>query len=104
MGAYAIIPMFSIFFIILGLISSKQKEPVKFWSNVVNYSNIKDIPAYNKAVGILFIIFGIIFGLASGTLFLGDIGAIIFIFLVVIEVLAMMIIYTLVIETKYRKK
>ena len=38
MGAYAIIPMFSIFFIILGLISSKQKEPVKFWSNVVNYS------------------------------------------------------------------
>ena len=100
MGAYAIIPMFSIFFIILGLISSKQKEPVKFWSNVVNYSNIKDIAAYNKAVGILFIIFG----LASGTLFLGDIGAIIFIFLVVIEVLAMMIIYTLVIETKYRKK
>lgn len=82
------------------------KEPVGFWANAKT-PEINDVKAYNKAVGklwcvaaVVFVMLGFPFLVAeqnSPLFFLSVVG-------VVIEMIAIMVVYSLNIERKYRKK
>lgn len=92
-------------FIFLGIYSFFSKKAMGFWANEKMFE-VTDIKKYNAAVGKLFCAFGVIFiilglpllaGQNSGWILLSVLG-------VMLEVIATMMIYTLVIEKKYRKK
>lgn len=91
-------------FIFLGIYSFFSKKAVVFWANVKMFE-VTDVKKYNAAVGKLFCAFGIVFivlglplltGQNSGWILLSVLG-------VMLEIIATMIIYTMVIEKKYRK-
>ena len=50
----------------LGIYAMKRKEPMWFWSGTsVSADEISDIKAYNKANGIMWIVFSTIFWIAA---------------------------------------
>ena len=92
-------------FIGLGIYSFYAKKPMGFWANAQMFE-VKDRKKYNAAVGKLFSVFGIVFillglpllsGQNSPWIFLSVIGAL-------VECIIAMIVYTVVIEEKYRKR
>ena len=92
-------------FIGLGIYSFLAKKPMGFWANAQMFE-VTDRKKYNAAVGKLFIIFGIVFillglpllaGQNSPWIFLSVLGAL-------LECIAAMVVYTVVIEERYRKK
>ena len=92
-------------FIGLGIYSFFAKKPMGFWANAQMFE-VTDRKKYNVAVGKLFIIFGIVFillglpllaGQNSPWIFLSVLGAL-------LECIAAMVVYTVVIEERYRKK
>lgn len=92
-------------FIGLGIYSFYAKKPMGFWANVQMFE-VTDRKKYNAAVGKLFSVFGIVFILLglpllsvqnSPWIFLSVIGAL-------VECIIAMIVYTVVIEEKYRKR
>lgn len=70
------------------------------------YIEITDLKKYNRATGSLFCIFGIVFIISGIPMMEGQNSAMILISIlgVMFEVIAAMIVYTLVIEKKYKKK
>lgn len=92
-------------FIGLGISAFRAKEAVGFWANV-KVPPIENIIAYNKAVGRLWCIMGILFIALGLPLLAGQNSPLIMISIigVLIEIIAAMIIYTIGIENKYRKK
>lgn len=81
-----------------------SKKAVGFWANVKTFP-VKDIRKYNRATGNLFIIYGVIFivlgiplldGQNSPYILLSVLG-------VMLETIAIMAVYSLVITKKYRK-
>lgn len=92
------------FFIGLGIFSFFSKKAVGFWANVKMFE-VTDIKKYNNAMGKLFCTMGVIFiflGLpllskeTSLWILLSCVG-------VMVEVLLAMVIYSTVIEKKYKK-
>lgn len=92
-------------FIGLGIYSFYSQKPMGFWANVQMFE-VTDRKKYNVAVGKLFIIFGIVFillglpllaGQNSPWIFLSVLGAL-------LECIAAMVVYIVVIEERYRKK
>lgn len=52
----------SIFFTALGIHALRRKKPMWFWSgSTVREDEISDIPAYNRANGIMWLVFAAIF-------------------------------------------
>lgn len=106
MTAFLLWSLFGAAFIILGIydLRSKKASAFGFWANADVFP-VKDVSAYNKALGKLWIVFGIVF-ILLGTPFLfmkhnalslilpllGSMG----------EAIAAMAVYTTVIEKKYR--
>lgn len=94
-------------FIGLGIYSylSKREVAFGFWANAKTFP-VNDIKSYNKAVGKLWIAFGIIFIILGIPLLKGQNSpaAIISIIGVMAESIFVMAIYTTIIEKKYRKK
>lgn len=89
----------------LGISAFRAKKEVGFWANVKPLS-MKDVKGYNRAVGKLFIVFGIVF-IALGLPLLTEykeLGAIFSMLGVMIESITAMIVYTVVIQPKYEKK
>ncbi|MGN0416245.1 MAG: hypothetical protein ACI4FX_12285 [Agathobacter sp.] len=91
-------------FIGLGIYSFFAKKAIGFWANAQMFE-VTDLKKYNAAVGKLFIVFGMVFillglpllaGQNSPWIFLSVIGAL-------LECIIAMIVYTVVIEEKYRK-
>lgn len=82
-----------------------KKKAVGFWANAEMFP-VTDVKAYNRAVGKLMIIFGIVFILLGIPLLQGQNSPtiILTVFGVMFEVVIMMSIYVCVIEKKYRKK
>ena len=89
----------------LGIYSFFAKKTMGFWANAQMFE-VTDRKKYNAAVGKLFIIFGIVFillglpllaGQNSPWIFLSVLGAL-------LECIAAMAVYTVVIEERYRKK
>lgn len=84
---------------------SKKALPFGFWANVETFP-VKDVGAYNRALGRLFIWYGIVFMILGLPMLAGqNAPAVIFSVLgVVAESIAAMAVYVLVIQEKYEKK
>ncbi len=56
----------SIFFTGIGVYAWKRKKPMWFWSgSTVREKEIKDIPAYNRANGIMWIVYSLVFWISA---------------------------------------
>ena len=105
MAGFIICAMVGCFFIGLGIFSFFAKKAVGFWANAKMFE-VNDIKGYNHAVGKLWCAFGIVFIFLSLPMLNGQNSPLVMITIlgVVVEVLVLMIIYTQVIEKKYRKQ
>ena len=107
MIAYFFWLLISVFFIFLGIraILSKKEVAFGFWANTDMFP-VSDIKAYNRAVGKLWCVYGIIFILLGIPLLGGQNSPFILISIigVMFETIAAMAVYVIIIEKKYRKK
>ena len=97
--------MVGLFFIALGIYAQFSKKAVGFWANAEMFQ-VTDVKKYNGAMCKLFCTMGIIF-IFLGVPLLWKEAALWILFScigVMIEVIVAMIIYTIVIENKYKKK
>lgn len=94
-------------FIGLGLYAfvSKKEVAFGFWANAKMFP-VKDIKSYNRAVGKLWCIFGVVFVILGVPLLEGQNSPLIILTMlgVMAEVIITMAIYTIIIEKKYRDK
>ncbi len=98
--------LISIMFLGFGISAFYADKPVGFWANAKT-PEIEDIPAYNKAVGILWCAFAIVFLLLGFPFLVAEQNSPLFFISVVgvmVEIIAVAIVYSLGIEAKYRKK
>lgn len=104
--AFIIWSIFGIAFVILGIyeFNSKGNVAFSFWANAKT-PIIKDVKAYNRALGKLWIVFGVVFILLGIPLIAGQNSAwsIITILGVMFEVIITMLVYVIKIEVKYRE-
>lgn len=101
---FAICVIVGLLFVGIGLSSFKAKGPVGFWSNVKTVP-IDDVKSYNKAVGKLWCVFGIVVIFLSLPMLAGQNSPLILLSIIgmMFEVIATMAVYMR-IENKYRKK
>ena len=92
-------------FIGIGVAAFFSKKPAGFWSNIEVFS-VTDVKKYNRAVGKLFVVFGLVFIVLGLPLLAGQNSpyAIFSVLGVMISVIVLMAIYITVIERKYKKK
>lgn len=94
-------------FILLGIydIFSKKTRAFGFWANAKT-AEVNDIKAYNRALGKLWIVYGVFFILLGIPLLGGQNSplAIVTIIGSMAEAIVVMAVYILVIEKKYRKR
>lgn len=94
------------FFIGIGISSFFSQRPVGFWANV-KMCEVNDTGNYNKAMGKLFCIFGIVFIILGLPLLLaGQNSPMVFLSIAgcMVLVISVMVIYELVIMKKYCKR
>lgn len=107
MTAFLIWLIFSALFIVYGIhaFRSKKNVPFGFWANAEVFA-VKDVRAYNRAVGKLWCVFGIVLAFLGIPLLAGQNSpyAIISILGIMAEAIAAMVVYVVVIEKKYREK
>ena len=109
MIGFVIWSLLGVFIIGLGIKDMFSKNPVGFWANTETIK-VKDVKGYNRASGLLFIIYGIIFviffvilgiplldGQNTPYVLLSVIG-------VMVETIVIMAAYSLVIVKKYEEK
>ena len=105
--AFGIWLIVGLLFVGMGIyaLCSKKAQPMGFWANAKMFE-VTDVRKYNAAVGKLFILFGIIFIILGLPLLAGQNSAYIILsaFGVMAEAIALMAIYVVVIEKKYKKK
>lgn len=89
----------------IGIFSFFSKKPVGFWANAEMF-DVEDYQKYNYAVGKLFCVYGIAFIVLGLPLLGGQNSSLVIISVlgVMVETILLMVIYTLGIERKYRKK
>lgn len=94
-------------FIVLGIYDFFSKKPVAFgfWANAEVFP-VKDVRGYNRALGKLFIVFGVLFVLLGLPMLAGENSPwiVISILGVLAETIGTMVVYVTVIEKKYRMK
>lgn len=97
--------MLSLFFFVMGVVTYIKKDaPAGFWVNITQFP-VKDICAYNRAVGKLWFVFGTVLLLLGLPLLAGENSGLIVITILGTMFLAIgtMVFYLLVIDKKYRK-
>ena len=109
LGAFIIWTIMGVLFIVMGIyeMNSKKAKPFGFWANA-EVGPIEDVKGYNRALGILWCVYGVLFTLIGLPLLILDeqnAG------LIIIPVVGVMLIsigamafYSIGIESKYRKK
>lgn len=93
------------FFIAMGIFSFFSKKAMGFWANAEMFE-VTDMKKYNSAVGKLFCAFGVVL-ILLGLPLLAEQNSVWILFSVVgvmAEAIGAMVIYTTVIEKKYKKK
>ena len=92
-------------FICLGIYSLFAKKAMGFWANA-EMIPVTDIKKYNGAVAKLFFVFGIVFIILGFPLLLeqNSLWILFSVLGIMIESITAMIVYTTVIEKKYKKK
>ena len=105
--AFIIWALMGVLFIAMGIydISSKKAKPFGFWANA-EVASIEDVRGYNRALGILWCVYGVLFVLIGLPLLAGqNSGSIIISMLGTMFIsIGAMIAYVVGIEPKYRKK
>ena len=109
LGAFIIWAIMGVLFIVMGIydINSKKAKPFGFWANA-EVGQIEDVKAYNRALGRLWCVYGILFMLIGLPLLIlneqnAGLIAIPMVGTMLISIGAMAV-YTIGIESKYRKK
>lgn len=107
--AFIICVLVGILFIVGGIycINSKKEVAFGFWANAKTAQiEVNNIKAYNKALGKLWCAYGFFFILLGIPLLGGQNSPLIIITLigVFLELIILMVVYTIKIEGKYRKK
>lgn len=94
-------------FIIMGIYNffSKKKSAFGFWANAKVFE-VTDVKAYNRALGKLWCVFGVVFALLGLPLLYGQNSPYILLTILgaMLEAIAAMVVYVTVIEKKYRRK
>lgn len=94
-------------FLIMGIyiLNCKKTAPFGFWANA-NTSPIENVTSYNRALGILWCVYGILFILIGIPLLLEQIPGLIIIPILgtLFITIAAMVVYVIAIEGRYRKK
>lgn len=107
MFAFLIWLLFSILFIAYGIhaFCAKKAVPFGFWANAEVFA-VKDVRAYNRAVGKLWCVFGIVLAFLGIPLLTGQNSpyALLSILGIMAEAIVAMVVYVVVIEKKYREK
>ena len=97
----------SVCFVIMGIYNffSKKKSAFGFWANAKVFE-VTDVKAYNRALGKLWCVFGIVLALLGLPLLYGQNSPYILLTMLgaMLEAIAAMVVYVTVIEKKYRKK
>ena len=107
--AFIVWTIMGVLFIVMGIydMNSKKEKPFGFWANA-EVGPIEDLKGYNRALGILWCVYGILFILIglpllildeknSGLIIIPVVGA-------MFISIGAMIVYSVGIESKYRKK
>lgn len=99
--------LLGVLFIGLGIHAflSKKEVPLGFWANAETFP-VRDVKGYNRAVGKLWLVFGVVFILLGTPLLSGQNSPWILLSILgmMAEVIAAMVVYVTVIEKKYRRK
>lgn len=107
MAAFWIWLVTALCFIGLGVYNffSKRKSAFGFWANAKVFP-VTDVKAYNRALGKLWCVFGIVFALLGLPLLGGQNSPYILLSVLgaMLEAITAMVVYVTVIEKKYRKK
>lgn len=107
MDAFIIWALCGLFFVILGIYDffSKKQKAFGFWANAETFP-VDEVGHYNRAMGKLWIVYGIVFILIGLPLLGGRKSpfAILLILGPMFEAIVCMAVYVTVIEKKYRKK
>ena len=94
-------------FIVMGIydFNSKKAKPFGFWANA-EVAPIEDVKGYNRALGILWCVYGVLFTLIGLPLLDGQNSGLIIIPILgaMLISIAAMVAYVVGIEPKYRKK
>ena len=105
--AFIIWALMGVMFIAMGIydLSSKKAKPFGFWANA-EVASIEDVKGYNRALGILWCVYGVLFALIGVPLLDGQNSGLIVIPMlgVMFISIAAMVAYIVGIEPKYRKK
>lgn len=91
-------------FIGFGVCAVSAKKPMGFWANAKMFE-VDDVKGYNRAVAKLWFVYGMVF-IAMGLPLLQQNSPYIMLSVIgmMLETVGAMIVYTLVIDKKYRKK
>ena len=105
MIGFVIWSLLGVFIIGLGIKDMFSKNPVGFWANTETIK-VKDVKGYNRASGLLFIIYGIIFVILGIPLLEGQNTPYVLLSVigVMVETIVIMAAYSLVIVKKYEEK
>ena len=104
MIAFIIWSVVGAFLSVLGIIDLFSRKPAGFWANV-EVNKVSDVKKYNKAVGTLLIVYGLVLILLGLPLLAGKSPLILITMLgVVFETIVTMAVYSCVISEKYKVK
>ena len=105
--AFIIWAVIGVIFIIIGIydMNSKKTKPFGFWANA-EVAPIEDVKSYNRALGKLFCVYGVLFILIGLPLLNEQNSASIIIPMIgtILITIVTMAVYSICIEGKYRKK
>ena len=104
-AAFIIWAVIGLFFVGIGIYCFFAKKPMGFWANAETFA-VYNVDGYNRAVGMMWIVYGIVFALLGLPMLDGQNSPLVIISVIgiMIESIAMMIVYTVVIEKKYKTK
>lgn len=107
MTAFVIWALVGVFFVGMGIydIIAKKEKPAGFWANAEQFP-VADVRAYNKAVGKMWCVYGIVFILLGIPLLAGQNSPYVLLSIagMLFASIGTMVVYVLMIEKKYRKK
>lgn len=105
--AFIIWAVLGVFFVVMGLydMTSKKEKPFGFWANA-EVTPIEDVKGYNRALGKLWCVYGVLFTLIGLPLLNGQNSGLLIMTMLGTMFLSIgaMVTYVVGIEPKYRKK
>ena len=93
-------------FILYGIymILSKRQKPFGFYANIKELPEVEDVKSYNRALGKLFGCYGAAFMLLGLPMLTGGFGVVLSVIGTLFITIALVALYTLKVEKKYRKQ